>query len=806
MPNRKKTPKAGLAAGTIALVTACTLLGACAAREQDAAAHATAELIRTEGGIVHVTSSDFAGLGYGLAYAYAQDNACMLADHLLTVRGERSKYFGPDAPATRSVHGEYSAQVQYTLGLKNADSDFFYRAYLDSAALARGYEAASPDARALVAGYVAGYNRWLAEHANALPQACRGAAWVRPMTLDDMRRMIAEKAIHASGEYFRNAVLAAAPPADTVRTGAIPTAQAPLAAADIGRARERWLAGLAATELGSNALAVGTSASENGRGMLLGNPHFPWFGPDRFYEAHLTVPGRYDAMGATLGGLPVVVIGFNRDIAWTHTVSTSKHFALFRLTLDADDATGTRYLLDGKWQRMTRRDVTIEVRQADGSLATRHRAFYATPFGVAIAAPSLGLPWDRRYAYVLSDVNRENVRMIDHWLAIGESASVDAVAAADARFVGMPWVNTIAADRAGKALFEDYSAVPNLSGAAATRGCLLEPKLFVLDGSRTACGASPGAEGIFAQQSHLMRRPHLARTDFVANSNDSYWLANPAAPITGLSPIFGTERTAQSLRTRYAYARIEARLGGSDGGHGQRFDFDALERLLFEPDVYAARLMKPGIVAACAAAPERTPELVRACDVLARWDGRADPTSRGAPLFRLLWQRLERTADLWAVPFDPASPMTTPRDLNPAAAPDVLAALRATVADMHAAGIPLDAALAPYQYTTVRDARIALGGGPGEDGLYNVISTGTKFDPHPFGEIESGSSYVQLVGFDANGPVAKALLTYGQSTDPASRYFGDQVRRFAAHQWIDLPYARGDVLAHAEGDIVRLSH
>src|SRR5581483_11946055 len=100
-------------------------------------------------------------------------------------------------------------------------------------------------------------NRWLSEHANALPQACRGAAWVRPMTLDDMRRMIAEKAIHASGEYFRNAVLAAAPPADTAHVGAGMAMAPPLAAADIGRARERWLAGLAATELGSNALAIG---------------------------------------------------------------------------------------------------------------------------------------------------------------------------------------------------------------------------------------------------------------------------------------------------------------------------------------------------------------------------------------------------------------------------------------------------------------------------------------------------------------------------------------------------------------------
>jgi len=36
-------------------------------------------------------------LAYGVAYAHAQDNVCQTADHLVTVRGERSRYFGPTA-------------------------------------------------------------------------------------------------------------------------------------------------------------------------------------------------------------------------------------------------------------------------------------------------------------------------------------------------------------------------------------------------------------------------------------------------------------------------------------------------------------------------------------------------------------------------------------------------------------------------------------------------------------------------------------------------------------------------------------
>ena len=51
--------------------------------------------------------------------------------------------------------------------------------------------------------------------------------------------------------------------------------------------------------------------------------HLPW--ADRFllYEAQLTAPG-IDAYGATLVGMPVLVIAFNDHLGWTHTVNTIK--------------------------------------------------------------------------------------------------------------------------------------------------------------------------------------------------------------------------------------------------------------------------------------------------------------------------------------------------------------------------------------------------------------------------------------------------------------------------------------------------
>ncbi|AFK56337.1 penicillin acylase family protein [Tistrella mobilis] len=53
----------------------------------------------TTHGIPHILAPDLEAAGYGAGYAYAAaGNACLLADALVTVRGDRSRVFGPDAP------------------------------------------------------------------------------------------------------------------------------------------------------------------------------------------------------------------------------------------------------------------------------------------------------------------------------------------------------------------------------------------------------------------------------------------------------------------------------------------------------------------------------------------------------------------------------------------------------------------------------------------------------------------------------------------------------------------------------------
>jgi penicillin G amidase len=117
--------------------------------------------------------------------------------------------------------------------------------------------------------------------------------------------------------------------------------------------------------LGSNNWAVGPSKSATGNAILSGDPHLNLTLPSIWYEAHMVVEGGLDAAGVTMAGTPAIVIGFNRDVAWSFTNTGGDVLDYYRETLD-DPEHPTSYLLDGEWEPLSSR--IEEYRGPDGAL------------------------------------------------------------------------------------------------------------------------------------------------------------------------------------------------------------------------------------------------------------------------------------------------------------------------------------------------------------------------------------------------------------------------------------------------------
>ena len=140
-----------------------------------------------------------------------------------------------------------------------------------------------------------------------------------------------------------------------------------------------------------------------------------------------------------------------------------------------------------------------------------------------------------------------------------------------------------------------------------------------------------------------------------------------------------------------------------------------------------------------------------------------------------------------------------------AVATKVWGALDNAVKLVRSSGFALDAPLGSVQRPAITNEPIALHGGEEFEGVLNNLG---RQEPAPLNKnglrIDYGTSYVQTVSFDARGPVAQAILTYGQSTNPASPHANDQMRLFSAKQWHTLPFHRDDVVKARVGEPLRL--
>ena len=753
-----------------------------------------AEVSWTSFGIPHVRASDWGGLGYGYGYAFARDNLCTLALDVVESTGQLSQFFG-------SSGGNFQKDAVWSLF--NSDS-----------ATSESFAELDADMQALLRGYAAGYNRYLRDTGvSALPTTCRDAAWVREIDEFDMLKVLNKLTLRAGVANFIDPIFGAQPPVSSAASAKVAPAErvaktALPAARVASKADAERL--LAQTDLpswdvdrfGSNAVALGNELTNDG-GALLGNPHFPWFGMNRFHAVHLTIPGRYDAMGAAIYGFPLVSIGFNRHVAWSHTVSTARRFVVRELTLASDDLTS--YVYDGEVIPMTTDTVIVNVLQPDGSVVPVSHTFYSSQFGVMVVLPPLA-NWTSTTAYAFTDVNVGNVRALNQNREMGSARSVDEFVHAIESNLALPWVNTIAADREGNAYYGDISTVPHVTDAKLfvcantfVAQVLSSIRIYTLDGSTSACdlGSDPDAPqpGIFGA-SNL---PDLRRGDFTQNSNNSYWLANPAQKIEGFPQIIGTDEGGQqNLRTRLGLTQIQDRKDGTDGLPGSGFDQQWLQDVLYQNRNHSAELLQAGVLTLCEEEDNDVGgvDVSEACTVLGAWDATNNPDSVGPHIWRELYNRINGIANLYAVPFDAADPVNTPRDLNvgdPAVRSQVMAALAETVQRLADAGIPLDRAWGDVHFDTRNGEIFPIHGGPGGSGVYNAISSGGLIDGVGYTPIFAGSSYIQAVRWQQGWPVVQAIVTYSQSTDPDSPHFSDMTQVFSDQGWVSFPYRMRDM-------------
>jgi len=697
----------------------------------------------TSYGIPHVKADDWGSLGYGFAYATATDGICVFAREVARANGTLSADFGASA--------------------ENLASDTFHRAIITPERVQENATAMSENMRTYGAGFVAGYKRFLDDKHRHLPAACAGEKWVRPINELELGRMFIAFGIRYGAGNFTAGIAAAAPPGEPVAAVQLDYDVTP--------------------GIGSNAIALGSDLTQSGKGILFGNPHYPWHGPARFHMIHMTIPGEVDTMGASLLAGSFVVIGFNKDIAWTHTVSTALRLTLFELELNPENSMQYRYGDEYRDIEMIR--VSVPLAEGDSK-----QSVYMTHHGPVLVSDEL--PWTRTRAFAVRDAVLHNDAAFSTYEAMQTARSVADVEAAISK-QGIYFVNTIAADRHGSAFYADISSTPHLDVDILTN-CRrdvtgLPSSVVILDGSSPECDWRDDPRSTVPGNLPADDMPRATSTRYFTNSNDSYWLSNPDEPLEGYLPTIGPERTARTLRTRAGLVFLNEYLG-----QDKKLEADDIQSLLLSHRHFGAELLLDDVLAIC----EDDGEIAKSCDVLRAWDRTANVASRGMQVWTEFWEIARRIESVYAVPFDPDDPVNTPRGIatdKQAVRDAVREALVAAQQRLLDAGIEPDVPWGDVQFAERNGARIPVPGGPGRHGMFSYINAdftaGKGYTP-----IAHGNSYIQVVTWDDDGaPDARGILTYSQSPEADSPHYYDQTELYARGELLQLPFTDDEILA-----------
>ncbi|MBV7316986.1 acylase [Shewanella sp. NIFS-20-20] len=787
----------------------------------------SASIKRTTYGVPHIQADNLESLAYGSAYVQAQDNLCILADGFIKANSERSQYFGPHA------------SLDFTTGMPTSEdngnliSDFGYKALKVRQLAETNWPKMTDKSKALIMGFVSGYNQYLADVAagkDSQPEPfCANQPWVKPIDeVDFLTYIFSITALPGAANFLELIFLANPGDGDEY----LPTIIGPAPAnATMAQARQQFVEDLSSKfiarrnnltlpeknpgELGSNGWGLGKDMTENGRGMVLGNPHFPHTGNLRFWQSHTTIPGHLDIIGGSLVGMPGLInIGFNEHLAWTHTFSTAEHFVVYNLTLKSGDRMS--YLFDGEVMPITKETVSIQVNAGAAGMLVAQKDIYFTAKGPMLEAPADKAPfgWDDSQAFMVQDVNSGNMDPLDQWLAMNMATNLDEFTQTFKDYDGLIFNNTMYADKEGNAFYIDDSAVPGLSEAAVVllktspeiKAAKAQAKFTIL----------PGDSSLFAFDgpTDFQYSPKLLRSDFVQNSNDSFWMTNPAEPLIYFSPMYGELNQPLSLRTRMALSLIEN--GGGDDG---KFNLDELEQAMLGNHAYLMDLVRDDLIVQCTAqgtepvsfTPTQQVDISAACHALSQWNGRQDVDSIGGALVREFAHVFDQTQYL-STPFDVTNPVATPNTL--VSDGSALVALAHATLNLQAAGIDVAAPLGQVQFVErslpnglPSGQRLPWPGSHSVEGGFNVFSTrlsgdDTLIPQHTYPSVDDvvsneplasgltaegypiryGSSWVFMVSFTDEGPQGRGILTYSQTSNILRPEFADQTVRYSRGQ------------------------
>ena len=499
---------------------------------------------------------------------------------------------------------------------------------------------------------------------------------------------------------------------------------------------------------GSNVIAMNSSKTVSGETFLAINTHQPLEGPTSWYEVHLNSQEGTNIIGTMYPGTPNVVIGVNEYLGWSHTVNYPDKTDVFKLRMKNK----RKYIVDEEEYELEKLKAKITIKVL-GIPIKINRKYYKSIYG-----PTLK---NKSGYYSIRTPTLFNVKALEQWWRMGKSKNFTEFYN-NLKMKELPGFNIGYADKYDTIFYMSNGIIPKRAQGYNWKGIV------------------PGdtKKTLWTEYHNIEDLPQVIQPEsgFIYNANHSPFKSTSADENPNeenYNENMGYE-TYDNNRSTRLIELIESY---------DRVSYDDFKDIKYDnsfPSKFNYNFMDISIIETLKLQEEN--DLFKLLDIIQKWDRKTDIDSQGAGLYGVLYYQLVRN---YRDEIQKNNKIVSKEIL--------LSALADTKAYIINNFGSTEITLGDFQKLVRGDKELPIWGLP------DVI-TAMSSRPYKDGKykVTQGESYIGLVRFNENGPILESIISFGNSDNPESDHYTDQMEKYSKFQTKKMTFDKNIIYSEAK--------
>ena len=499
---------------------------------------------------------------------------------------------------------------------------------------------------------------------------------------------------------------------------------------------------------GSNVIAMNSSKTLSGETFLAINTHQPLEGPTSWYEVHLNSQEGTNIIGTMYPGTPNILIGVNEYLGWSHTVNYPDKTDVFKLRMKNK----RKYIVDEEEYELEKLKAKITIKVL-GIPIKINRKYYKSIYG-----PTLK---NKSGYYSIRTPTLFNVKALEQWWRMGKSKNFTEFYN-NLKMKELPGFNIGYADKYDTIFYMSNGIIPKRAEGYNWKGIV------------------PGdtKKTLWTEYHNIEDLPQVIqpKSGFIYNANHSPFKSTSAdenPDEENYNENMGYE-TYDNNRSTRLIELIESY---------DKVSYDNFKNIKYDnsfPSKFNYNFMDISIIETLKLQAEN--DLFELLDIIQKWDRKTDIDSQGAGLYGVLYYQLVRNyrGEIQK------NNKTISKEI-------LLSALSDTKAYIINNFGSTKITLGDFQKLVRGDKELPIWGLP--DVITAMSSRPYKDGKH---KVTQGESYIGLVRFNENGPILESIISFGNSDNPESDHYTDQMEKYSKFQTKKMTFDKNIIYSEAK--------